>query len=148
VPNSRKRPPGLSVIAMLLALLAVSGFLNAFVWSRVSATLPPDAPAHLRAVVNTLATPAVSAAAIFYAITALCSAVAVWQMRAWAPLAILAWGVGVLTLGAIFLVLGPHLVDAPFSSLVLPYAGLGAFAVAIVAGTWLYVRRNVSHVDL
>ncbi len=70
-------------------------------------------------------------------------------MRAWAPLAILAWGVGVLTLGAIFLVIGPHLANASLSSLVLPYAGLGAIAIAIVAATWSYVRRNVSHaIDL
>ncbi len=79
MPNSRKRPPGLSAIAALLALLAVSGFLNSFVWSQLSATLRPDVPAHLRAVVNVLATPAVSVAAIFFAITALCSAIGVWQ---------------------------------------------------------------------
>jgi hypothetical protein len=148
-PNNRfERPPGLSVIAVLLALLAVSGLLNAFVWSRIGATLPPDAPARLRAAVKILATPVVSVAAIFYAITALCSAVGVWQMRTWAPLAILAWGVGVLTLGVIFSVLGPHLADAPLSTLVLLYAGLGAIAVAIVAATWSYVRRNVARVNL
>ena len=71
MPNSRKRPPGLSIIAVVLALLAVSGFLNAFVWSQVNASLPPEAPAHLRAGVSALASPAVSASAIFYAITAL-----------------------------------------------------------------------------
>ena len=88
MPDSRTRPLGLSIIAVLLALLAIPGFLNAFLWSRLSATMPPEASAQLRAVVNTLASPVVSAAAIFYAVTALCAALGVWKMRAWAPLAI------------------------------------------------------------
>jgi hypothetical protein len=146
--NSRKRPLGFSIIAAVLALLAISGFLNAFVWSRLRATLPPEASPHLRVVVNVLASPAVSAAAILYAITALCAAVGVWRMRAWAPPAILAWGVSVLILGGIFLVLGPHMVRAPFSSVVLAYAGLGAITIVIVGAMWSYVRRKVSHVDL
>jgi hypothetical protein len=148
VPVSRKRPPALSLIAVILSLLAVSGFLNAFVWPRLSATLPPDAPAHLRAAVNVFASPLVSASAIFYAITALCAAVGVWKMRAWAPLAILAWGVGVLILGGVFLVLAPPMVGATFNSLALAYAALAAITVAIVATIWLYVRRQVARVDL
>jgi hypothetical protein len=148
VPSSRKRPPGLSVIAIILALLAVSGVMNAFIWSQLSASLPPDAPAHLRAGVNALASPVVSASAIFYAITALCAAVGVWAMRDWAPLAILAWGVGVLILGGAVLVLSPKMVDAPLSFVAFAYAGGGAIAIAIVAATWLYVRRKIWHVDL
>jgi hypothetical protein len=66
VLNSKKRPPGLSISAAILALLAVAGFLNAFVWSQLSASLPPDAPVQLRAGVNALASPAVSASVIFY----------------------------------------------------------------------------------
>ena len=148
MPNSRKRPPGLSVIAVILSVLAVSGFLNAFIWSQLSASLPPNAPAHLRAVVQVLASPAVSASAIFYAITALCAAVGVWTMKAWAPVAILAWGVGVLILGGVFLVFGPQMVDAPLNSVAFAYAGLGALAIAIVAAAWIYVRQQVSRVDL
>src|SRR2546422_9959526 len=81
--------------------------------------MPPEASAQLRAVVNTLASPVVSAAAIFYAVTALCAALGVWKMRAWAPLAILAWGLGVFTLGGVLVVLGPHMVEAPFVSEIL-----------------------------
>ena len=148
MPNSRKRPPGLSVVAVILALLAVSGFLNAFIWSQLSASLPPDAPPHLRAAVNALASPTVTVLAILYAITALYAAVGVWKMKIWAPVAILAWGVGVLILGGTFLVLGPQMVDAPLNSAAFAYAGLGALAIAIVAATWLYVRRQVARVDL
>jgi hypothetical protein len=133
---------------VILSLLAVSGFLNAFIWSQLRSSLPPNAPAHLRAGVEALASPAVSASAILYAITALCAAVGVWKVRAWAPLAILAWGVGVLILGGTFLALGPQMVGAPANSGALAYAGLGAMAIAIVAATWLYVRRQVSRVDL
>jgi hypothetical protein len=148
VPSSRKRSPGLSAIAIILALLAVAGVLNAFIWSQLSAGLPLDAPAPLRAGVNALASPAVSVSAIFYAIAALCAAVGVWTMRAWAPLAILAWGVGALILGGAFLVQGPRMVDAPLNSLAFAFAGLGVIAVAIVAAIWLYVRRKLAHVDL
>jgi hypothetical protein len=148
VPNLRKRPPGLSVIAVALTLLAVSGLLNAFVWSQLSASLPPDAPPHLRAGVNTLASPAVSVCGVLYAITAFCAAVGVWKMKAWAPLAILAWGAAVFTLGGTFLVLGPQMVGAPLGSVALAYAGLGSMAIAIVGAAWLYVRRQVARVDL
>lgn len=140
--NSKKRVPGLSIIAVILALLAISGFLNAFVWSLLSASLPRDAPLQLRAGVNALASPAVSLSAIFYGLTALCAAVGVWRMRAWAPIAILAWGVSVLILGGVFLVQGPRMVDAPLSSVA--YAGLGAMAIVVVGTIWLYVRREVS----
>jgi hypothetical protein len=60
VQNSKKRPPGLGVIAVILTLLAISGFLNAFVWPGLSASLPRDAPLQLRAGVNAPASPAVS----------------------------------------------------------------------------------------
>ena len=69
-------------------------------------------------------------------------------MRAWAPLAILVWGVGVLILGGTFLAIGPQMVDAPANSVAFAYAGMGAMAIAIVAAAWLYVRRQVSRVDL
>ena len=150
MPSSRKRPPGLSVIAIILALLAVSGVMNAFIWSQLSASLPPDAPAHIRDAVNTLASPVVSASAIFYAITALCAAVGVWAMRDWAPLAILVWGVGVLMLGGAALMLFPQMLDMSSNSLFLACAQLGGIvvAIAILGATWWYVRRKVSQVDL
>jgi hypothetical protein len=110
--------------------------------------LPQDAPAHLRAGVRALASPAVSAAAILYAITALCAAVGVWKLKAWAPLAILAWGGCVLISGGIFVVLAPQMTGAPLNSAALVCAGLGAIAIVIVGATWWYVRRQVSQVDL
>ena len=150
MPNSRKRPPGLSVIAVILSLLAISGFLNAFIWAQLSASLPPEAPAHLRSGVNILASPAVSAAAILYAITALCAAAGIWRMSPWAPVAILTWGASVFILGGIFVVVGPQMVDSQISPLFLVCAGFGGavVAIAIVTSTWLYVRRNVARVDL
>jgi hypothetical protein len=63
-------------------------------------------------------------------------------MRAWAPVAILAWGVSVLILGGIFLVQGPRIVDGPLSSVA--YAGLGAMALVVVGTILVYVRREVS----
>jgi hypothetical protein len=46
------------------------------------------------------------------------------------------------------LAIGPQMVDAPANSVAFAYAGMGAMAIAIVAAAWLYVRRQVSRVDL
>ena len=128
-------------------VLAVSGFLNAFIWSQLDGSLPQEAPAHLRAGVHALASPAASAAAILYAITALCAAVGVWKTKTWAPLAILVWGGCVLILGSIFVVLAPQMAGAPLGSVASACVELGAVAIAIVGAMWWYVRGKVSEID-
>jgi hypothetical protein len=140
VPNLRKRSVGLTVTATLFGALAVSGLLNAFVWSSVGESLPPDAPEGLRAGVKVLASPAFSAAAILYAITALCAAAGTWKMRAWASPAILVWGVSVFILAGIFATVTPQIWSVPFGIII--YAGLGVVAAAIVGVIWWYVRRE------
>ncbi len=130
------------MIAVLLVLLAFSGFMNAFIWIGLRDSLPPDAPAHLRAWLDAFASPIVSAAAIFYGLTALCAAVGVWRMSAWAPPAILAWGVAVFILGGIFVLVTPRILD--------PTAGPGILALVavIVLSMWAYVRRQTSRFEL
>ena len=143
----RTRPLGLSIIAALLALLAICGFANSYIWAQLSATLPADTPADFRALVSALASPLVSAAAILCGITGLSAAVGAWLIRSWAPTAILAWGVAAFALGSIFLLrIGQLITPAPTSLKIAAAMGL-ALTVAIVTGIFVYVRRKTLHPD-
>ena len=149
-PNSGTRPRGLSIIAVLLTMMAVSGLLNAFIWPHLSASLPDEMPAQMRVGVGMLASPVVSAVEILYAISALCAAVGIWRTRPWAPPAVLAWGGCAVIMICIFAVVAPKMADMAVNWLVVVCAQLAAatVAIAVVGATWWYVRRNVSHVDL
>jgi hypothetical protein len=144
--NLRRRSVGLSIIATLLGALAVSGLINTFIWATMVDALPLDTPTEFRAGVRVLASPAASAAAILYAIAALCAAVGTWKMREWAPHAILIWGVSGFILGGIFTAVSLQILRVSWGIIV--YVGAGVVAAAVVGAIWSYVRRETSDVAL
>ena len=74
------RPLGASILAILLFVLGVAGFGNAYVMSTQF----------------DYGTPVLAAVAILYGVTALASAVGLWRRQRWAYPAFLSWGAVVL----------------------------------------------------
>ena len=141
--ESRKRPLALTLIALLLGGLALSGLLNSFVWVQLKSTLPPDAPTHLREDIEAISSPLFSVVAFSYGVTAALASVGAWRMRSWAAPAVLAWGAAAVALGAVLLAVEPVPEGFTRADLILPAAGFIGLALLIVGAIWIYVRRAV-----
>jgi mannose/fructose/N-acetylgalactosamine-specific phosphotransferase system component IIC len=106
---SRKRPTGISVLAVALAWLAAAGFGNAIVWHIIPLSLltqlPPGAPVEI---FRHAATPLFSALAIAYGAAALYACVSLWRMRRVAARAFLWWSLSVVAVFVFFVVNSPR----------------------------------------
>ena len=134
-----RRPLGLTVVALILGWLGVAGVLNTFVWYPARAAIRADTPAHLRMMVDAIASPAVSLGAALYAITALVSAVGVWRLRPWAHLAIFAWGASIVILCSLLTRVGTS-IDVAVDWRVLGFSL--AVLVIVVVAIGSYVLRE------
>jgi hypothetical protein len=108
--SSMQRPLGASILAILLLVLGVAGFGNAYVMSTQS----------------DYGTPVLAVVAVAYGVTALASAAGLWRKQRWAYPAFLAWG-AVILLGVIL---------SQFSIAQLPWVKVVAFL--LVAGAVFY----------
>lgn len=79
-----QRPLGASILALLLVVLGMAGFGNAYLMSTESG----------------YGTPILATVALIYGVTALASAVGLWRRQRWAYSAFLLWG-AVIVVGAI-----------------------------------------------
>jgi uncharacterized membrane protein (DUF2068 family) len=115
-----QRPLGATMLAILLIFLGVAGFGNAYVMVTESE----------------YGAPVLAAVAVLYGITALASAVGLWQRKHWAYPAFLLWGAVVL-FGAVL-----------FQVLIAQLAWIKVVGFLLIAGTVLYfVARYVRKVS-
>jgi uncharacterized membrane protein (DUF2068 family) len=106
-----QRPLGASILAILLLVLGVAGFGNAYVMVAES----------------DYGAPVLAAVAVLYGVAAIASAVGLWRRKRWAYVAFLLWGAVVLLGGIVFQVLIAQL----------PWVKVLGFL--FVAGTVLYL---------
>src|SRR5258706_16370315 len=96
--TSRSRPTGATVLAVLLAVLSLAAFQNAFVWRSLGDLSGGQLPRELVAFIEAAKQPLFTALALAYSATAVFAAVGGGFVRSWVGAPLFAWG-------AVFLVL-------------------------------------------
>ena len=115
------RPLGASILAILLLVLGLAGFGNAYVMATQS----------------DYGTPVLAAIAVMYGVMALASAVGLWRTKRWAYAVFLGWGVALL----LFLIVSQILVAQ------LPWIKVMAFLL-VAGGVFYVVARYVRKVSI
>src|SRR5258706_2934177 len=90
--TSRSRPTGATVLAVLLAVLSLAAFQNAFVWRSLGDLSGGQLPRELVAFIEAAKQPLFTALALAYSATAGFAAAGVWVVRYWMVAALLALG--------------------------------------------------------
>lgn len=130
---SVRRPGGITASCLILGVLAIAGFVNAFLLSIFfSAAVSP----RLLRAPSLVVSGALAAMAAAYGGGALTAAVGLWRMRQWAPRAHFAW----IAVACCSLVLSMYLVRLPANMLMLG-ATCAVLMAALCGAWWLYIRR-------
>ena len=97
--GTNQRPASATLLALVLAWLAIAGFGNAVVWRSVSTSMIDQLPPTLSAFVEATQSSLFTVLALGYGTSALFASIGLWRMRAWKHHAFFAWAVSVLMLG-------------------------------------------------
>jgi hypothetical protein len=136
--KTRTRPTGATILAIVLGWLGIAGLLNAIAWplmlnSDLMKSAPPEFVARFPTALGSVW---LSLCALAYGISALFTAVALWQLSPVAPKSYLAW------VGAVVALMLALLFGVPRVPLLAAAAFLVPFLIMLAAG-WLYTRRLV-----